>query len=423
MHPVSKRRIMSAPIIICILGMHRSGTSVSARILNLLGVYLGPPNRLLAAAPDNPRGFWEHEPIMKLNDQILNRLGGGAIDPPPTPPHWQDHPACADLRQAACALVQADFRDAPLWGWKDPRTCLTLPLWQAILPSMRYVLCLRHSLEVVGSLGQRDGLSTEWALHLWLIYLRCALLHTAGRPRLLLCYEDLLDRWREKLPALAAFIGRPEKAERPEVCSAIKAFVDAGLRRHRTHGNERAALDGPSPAAEAAQIAQGIYDHLRETGLTHDHIALAMIDRAIDVLAPEVRRQKTQHEERAAREWSAHQATLERSLRELIPEGETFILVDQAQTEATVAGRRAVPFVERDGVYWGWPPDDEVAVNELERLRHSGANFLALAWPAFGWLEYYPGFFQYLCQRFPCLCENDSLTLFDLRVKTSRTPD
>ena len=68
---------MSDPTIVCILGMHRSGTSLLARI-NLLGVYLGPPNRLMPAAPENPKGFWEYQPIMELNNEILARLGGDA---------------------------------------------------------------------------------------------------------------------------------------------------------------------------------------------------------------------------------------------------------------------------------------------------------------------------------------------------------
>ena len=38
---------MSAPTIVCILGMHRSGTSLVSRVLNVLGVYLGPEEHLM----------------------------------------------------------------------------------------------------------------------------------------------------------------------------------------------------------------------------------------------------------------------------------------------------------------------------------------------------------------------------------------
>ena len=33
---------------------------------------------------------------------------------------------------------------APVWGWKDPRTCLTLPFWQDVIGSIRYVICIRN---------------------------------------------------------------------------------------------------------------------------------------------------------------------------------------------------------------------------------------------------------------------------------------
>ena len=39
-----------------VLGMHRSGTSMFTRALNLLGMELGQP--LMAPQPDNPKGFW-----------------------------------------------------------------------------------------------------------------------------------------------------------------------------------------------------------------------------------------------------------------------------------------------------------------------------------------------------------------------------
>lgn len=44
---------------VCILGMHRSGTSMVARLLHHCGLALGEPDALLgahAAAVDNPRG-------------------------------------------------------------------------------------------------------------------------------------------------------------------------------------------------------------------------------------------------------------------------------------------------------------------------------------------------------------------------------
>ena len=58
---------------VCIAGMHRSGTSLVARLLNLTGVYLGPEERMIPPKPDNPTGFWENLDFVHLNDQILTK--------------------------------------------------------------------------------------------------------------------------------------------------------------------------------------------------------------------------------------------------------------------------------------------------------------------------------------------------------------
>lgn len=99
----------------------------------------------------------------------------------------------------------------------------------------------------------------------------------------------------------------------------------------------------------------------------------------------------------------------------LIPPQDSFILIDQQQFGAAVtAGRRALPFLERDGQYWGPPPDDRTAIRELERLRQAGVRFVAIAWPAFWWLDYYAGFHRYLRATYGCVLENERLVIFNV---------
>src|ERR1700722_14451555 len=74
--------------IICVLGMHRSGTSVATRVLNLLGVFLGAEDHFVSPGPDNPKGFWEYQSIVDLNIEILERLGGNCYEPPAFPADW-----------------------------------------------------------------------------------------------------------------------------------------------------------------------------------------------------------------------------------------------------------------------------------------------------------------------------------------------
>ena len=107
----------------------------------------------------------------------------------------------------------------------------------------------------------------------------------------------------------------------------------------------------------------------------------------------------------------------------LIPPAEPFILVDESAFGIdAVAGRRAIPFLERHGQYWGPPPDDETAIREIKRMRDSGASFVVFAWPAFWWLDYYGEFVRHLRTRYRCVLEHDRLVAFDFRLQGATSP-
>jgi hypothetical protein len=101
----------------------------------------------------------------------------------------------------------------------------------------------------------------------------------------------------------------------------------------------------------------------------------------------------------------------------LIPPGEKLILVDDVQWQANevAKGRQAFPFLERDGEYWGAPPDDDTAIRELERLRSSGANYMVFAEPAFWWFDQYPRLQEHLSDQYPCVLKNERMVVFDLK--------
>lgn len=112
-------------------------------------------------------------------------------------------------------------------------------------------------------------------------------------------------------------------------------------------------------------------------------------------------------------EWITRLHQVPHDVATLIPPENSFILIDDNQVQ--IAGPRALPFLERNGNYWGDPPDDATAINELERMRRGGADFLVFAWSAFWWFEYYRGFLSHVRSRFRCLFENDRIVVFDLR--------
>jgi O-methyltransferase len=94
----------------------------------------------------------------------------------------------------------------------------------------------------------------------------------------------------------------------------------------------------------------------------------------------------------------------------VVPPGTPFLLVDAQQF-----GWDAVPFLERDGAYWGPPADSATAISELERLRHTGAAFIVFGWPGFWWLTHYADFARYLNVKYECSWRSKDVVIFDLR--------
>jgi hypothetical protein len=249
--------------VVCTLGMHRSGTSVMSRMVNLLGVDLGPEPIVSVSGEDNRRGYWEHSSFRVLNDEILATFGGQWDAPPYFPPAWTRDPRLAEVKAEARDFLAQTFAGQQVWGWKDPRSCLTLPFWQDLVGEMRYVICLRNPCAIAESLLQRNGLHFPHAEQLWLAYTHAALAHTAAHPRLLVFYEDLLDDWRPQLRRLAAFLGTPERAEEPLIQAAVEGFIDRELWHHRQR--PESAIVSPRLSLAAKSLYSLVRDSRTQT--------------------------------------------------------------------------------------------------------------------------------------------------------------
>jgi hypothetical protein len=223
---------------------------------------LGPEGQLLGPGPDNPLGFWEHAEFVDLNDEILRLLGGNWHEPPTFEPGWERSQALSGLRGAAVETIRRDFGRSELWGWKDPRACLTLPFWQLLIPGMRYVICLRNPVDVARSLASRDGFSAEKAGRLWLDHVEASLRHTDGEDRLILFYEDVMADWPGALARLSGFIGEPEAAGFEHLRTAVWDTVRQDLHHHRS--STRDVVDHPELPEPAKALHLLLRGHVGE---------------------------------------------------------------------------------------------------------------------------------------------------------------
>jgi len=229
---------------ILVLGMHRSGTSATTRVLNFLGADLGP--NLLAPGFSNDLGFWEHLDAYKINDDLLHNLGRSWNDIRPLPDLWTGSPQYARALHCIVEVLKRDFGQSRLWAVKDPRLCRLVPLWREALDQIRVektaIIVLRHPREVAESLGVRDGLSREHVNLLWARHLLDAERTTRDMPRCVVSYDSLLEDWRLESSRISQLIGVEWPNSVAQISGDVDDFLDKG-RRHHADGGDSASSE------------------------------------------------------------------------------------------------------------------------------------------------------------------------------------
>jgi hypothetical protein len=176
---------------VVVLGMHRSGTSVLAGLLRLLGLWVGEEGDFPPADEHNQAGYWEHRGVWAADEAVLETLGASWCETAGLDLSRLDEGARARFREQAGKIVQELGRQGP-WVIKDPRLCLLFPLWREILAHPFCVLIYREPLPVARSLAARDGLSIPYGIALWEQHNREALASTRGLPRVLVSHQELM---------------------------------------------------------------------------------------------------------------------------------------------------------------------------------------------------------------------------------------
>ncbi len=245
----SNLRLDAAMQPVILLGMHRSGTAMIARLLDELGLFQGHELQ------EDHESVW----FLNVNDLMLRRINAAWDHPAPLRDFLQNTAAfdltCRALHEDMSSRLTRPFLgtrralqhktllkfDRP-WGWKDPRTIFTLPLWLQLFPEAKIVYIIRNGVDVARSLAvreqreldrriaefdtrksagsrsklQRAGfkgsarcLTLEGGFSLWEEYVEEAerLLGLCNNPRLTIRFETFVADPAGGLPALAKFCG------------------------------------------------------------------------------------------------------------------------------------------------------------------------------------------------------------------------
>ena len=134
---------------VLVVGMPRSGTSLTASIFTNKGYFVAEnkDEELRDSDEYNPSGYWEAEPLIRSNAEILNAAGFKHDNT------WLFDAITAEQADAIANLTPTDkhkalvekFNNNSPWIWKDPRLCYTLSYWWPLLdPQTTRVLFLKR---------------------------------------------------------------------------------------------------------------------------------------------------------------------------------------------------------------------------------------------------------------------------------------
>jgi len=205
-----------------VLGMHRSGTSAVAGMLDSLGVRMGPKNARadwVGRHWSNPMGHFENPDIVWLNGRILGYDGTGVHESP----HWEHVPERA---RALAPEIDRTLRatEGDLWGWKDPWSVLTIEEFLPMVHDPRFIFVFRDPGQVAQSLLRRDGTGADESRRIAARFI-AKLADIAARhpevPRLELNFEEVMNDPSATIDRLVTFAGLHPSPEQRRAAAAL----------------------------------------------------------------------------------------------------------------------------------------------------------------------------------------------------------
>jgi len=203
-----------------VTGMHRSGTSLVARLLFESGADLGDSRLFFRPDKWNPDGYFEQPDFHAINMPLINgRVGKLAyFKLPKTETIIRRSQRFADrIRQVAAKYDHCVV--------KETRFCLTLPAWLRHGTNVsKLLVCLRSPRRVAESLRKRNKIPIWFGEHLWRVHNERLFENTRGLDVHVLIYERVTDAqtYLDELSRAFQFMQMPLEPARLKALCADK---------------------------------------------------------------------------------------------------------------------------------------------------------------------------------------------------------
>lgn len=243
---------------VSIVGCMRNGTSLTTHIAKESGLWIGEKSDLDWRGTADPDGIWENMAFVRLNNDIIryfksNWALDGYVDVM-LGINWAELLNSSDMflfRKKAYYLTLQLLDGQQVyskkdWGWKDPRTSLTLPFWVNIYKDdLKVIWCYRHPSESAVSMQKRQYEGQKYYKQWWNVW------HTYNQsiynfhknhpdiPLLMIDYKDWFTDHDNTLNRLIGFLNTEPSENSMKV---INQIIKPELYRNRVLYQEQSEL-------------------------------------------------------------------------------------------------------------------------------------------------------------------------------------
>ncbi len=238
---------------VLVLGCHRSGTSITAKVLEILGCNLG--EELLPAQPEsNPLGHFENIDALEFNEKLLEHLSTDWKDPQPLNANHSFENIKKRTEVELDKLIQQLLKKE-ITALKKPRIAFLLDLWAPALEKqnleLKIVVAMRHPSEVAASLLKRDSLETILGLQLWAQATINSLKFARKHVNHFVFYDDLLAEPKKTVMALSNALQMP--IDYGSIDDFLAVNIKPDLKHHSSRRSDKAPL----------VIANSMYEYIK----------------------------------------------------------------------------------------------------------------------------------------------------------------
>ncbi|MDA8611462.1 hypothetical protein N9L18_01190 [Candidatus Pacebacteria bacterium] len=224
---------------VVVLGMHRSGTSLLAGVLNILGVDFG--KKLIPPGEDNPKGFFENSSLVQANVDFLESFGldmhGITGNLPAT---WLTEEKTKEFKEKIRRIIKLDFDGPQLFGFKDPRISILLPVYADVLEEMGirtvFVVSERPNIEIAASLEKR-GFLVSTGIKASKHFKDNINFYTREKTTSRVSFKNLLNSPIETIEKIKSDL-KIEIKSYEESKEELKEFIDPKLKHHDMDDDE-----------------------------------------------------------------------------------------------------------------------------------------------------------------------------------------